>query len=50
MNFQPERAGDVKHSLADISLSQQMLGYEVTAGLDYGLEKTIQWYSTMACC
>ncbi len=44
VNFQPERAGDVKHSLADISLSQQELGYQVVAGLEYGLEKTIAWY------
>lgn len=48
VNFQPERTGDVKHSLADISRSQKMLGYEVIAGLDYGLEKTIEWYRTMA--
>ncbi len=47
VNFQPERAGDVKHSLADISRSQQMLGYEVNAGLDYGLDQTIRWYRTV---
>ena len=46
--FCPERAGDVKHSLADISRSQQMLGYAVVAGLDEGLEKTIEWYRTLA--
>ena len=46
IHFKPERTGDVQHSLADISRSQQMLGYEVTAGLDYGLEKTIEWYRT----
>jgi nucleoside-diphosphate-sugar epimerase len=46
--FQPERNGDVKHSLADISRSQQALDYKVIAGLDYGLDKTIEWYrSTM---
>ncbi len=44
VNFQPERIGDVKHSLADISLSQRMLGYKVVADLEYGLEKTIEWY------
>ena len=44
VNFQPERSGDVKHSLADISLSRDKLGYEVVADLHYGLEKTITWY------
>lgn len=44
INFQPERNGDVKHSLADISLGRRMLGYEVVADLHYGLEKTIEWY------
>lgn len=44
VNFQPERTGDVKHSLADISLSRDKLGYEVVADLHYGLEKTIAWY------
>lgn len=48
VNFQPERAGDVKYSLADISLSREMLGYEVIAGLDQGLKKTIEWYRTEA--
>ena len=48
VNFQPERSGDVKHSLADISLSQRMLNYEVVADLHYGLEKTIEWYRTQA--
>ena len=48
VNFQPERTGDVKHSLADIACSRQTLGYEVIAGLDYGLEKTIDWYRTVA--
>ncbi len=46
LTFQPERAGDVKHSLADISLSQSELGYEVVADLEYGLQRTIEWYRT----
>ncbi|MGI4757120.1 MAG: SDR family oxidoreductase [Janthinobacterium lividum] len=46
LNFQPERNGDVKHSLADISLSRRMLNYEVVADLHYGLEKTIDWYKS----
>ena len=48
VNFKPERTGDVKHSLADISRSRKMLGYEVVAGLEYGLQQTIDWCRTQA--
>ena len=44
VEFKPEREGDIKHSLADISLARQVLGYEVVTPLAYGLEKTIGWY------
>jgi len=42
--FGPERQGDVKHSLADISKARALLGYapEVTVG--EGLRKTFNWY------
>lgn len=43
-HFKPERAGDIRHSLADISLIEQELGYRATAGFRYGLERTIAWY------
>ena len=39
----PEREGDIKHSVADISLTRQALGYEVVADFRQGLEKTIAW-------
>lgn len=42
--FEPARAGDVRHSLADISLARELLGYEVTVGFEEGLRRTIQWY------
>ncbi len=48
LNFQPERSGDVKHSLADITCIQQELGYKVIADLNHGLEQTIEWYRTQA--
>lgn len=41
--FAPEREGDIKHSLADISLAERMLGYKVVADFEYGIEKTIAW-------
>ena len=44
VNFEPERTGDIQHSLADISLARKTFGYEVTADFRYGLERTIAWY------
>jgi UDP-glucose 4-epimerase len=39
--YQPARAGDIKHSFADISLAQQHLGYEVRYSFDDGLRLTV---------
>lgn len=38
------RAGEVKHSVADISLARRVLGYEPFATLEEGLDETIQWF------
>jgi UDP-N-acetylglucosamine 4-epimerase len=43
--FGPERKGDVKHSLADISKARKLLGYEPTISVEDGLKKTFSWYS-----
>jgi nucleoside-diphosphate-sugar epimerase len=42
--FKPERAGDVKHSLADISAAKQLLAYEPVTRLEDGLTETVEWY------
>ena len=42
--YQPERAGDVRHSLADISLIQTQLGYVPTHDIDQGLDEAAEWY------
>jgi nucleoside-diphosphate-sugar epimerase len=44
VKFGPERAGDVKHSLADISRAEQHLGYKPKVGFEEGLNRTIAWY------
>ncbi|MEP6644069.1 MAG: SDR family oxidoreductase [Acidobacteriaceae bacterium] len=44
--YGPERAGDVKHSLADLSRSDNFLGYKPTVHFEDGLRKTIDWYRT----
>ena len=42
--FAPPRPGDAKHSLADIQLAQEGLGYKVDVDFVEGLEKTVAWY------
>jgi len=46
VKFGPERPGDVKHSLADISLAEQCLGYKPKVGFEEGLVRTVEWYRT----
>jgi len=43
-DFQEPRAGDVKHSLADITRARELLGFEPRVGLRPGLELTIDWW------
>lgn len=38
------RPGDVRHSLADISKAQELLGYAPTHRLREGLSEAVQWY------
>jgi nucleoside-diphosphate-sugar epimerase len=38
------RTGDVKHSLADITLAQKHLGYSPDVGFEEGLRRTVAWY------
>lgn len=40
----PERAGDIKHSLADISLAAERLGYRPSVNFQEGLRRTVAWY------
>lgn len=42
--FGPERLGDVKHSLADISKASQLLGYAPAVTVGEGLKVTFAWY------
>lgn len=42
--YGPERLGDVKHSLADISKARRLLGYAPSYDIDRGLELAIDWY------
>ena len=40
------RAGDVLHSLADISKARELLGYEPSHRIGEGLEEALAWYVT----
>lgn len=42
--YEPVRVGDVRHSLADISLARSLLGYEPKVGLEEGLRLTLDWW------
>ena len=42
--YRPFRAGDVRHSLADISLARERLGYAPTHTLASGLKEALPWY------
>jgi UDP-glucose 4-epimerase len=43
-DFQPARVGDVRESLADISLARRLLGYEPKVRLEEGIKRTIAYY------
>jgi UDP-glucose 4-epimerase len=40
----PPRAGDVRHSRADIRQARQDLGYKPTVSFEQGLAETLRWY------
>ena len=42
--FGPDRAGDIKHSNADISKAKRLLGYEPEYDFERGLNEAIEWY------
>jgi UDP-glucose 4-epimerase len=45
-SFQPERTGDVRDSLADISLSRDVLGFREAIPFAEGLRRTVEYYRT----
>lgn len=42
--FGPDRAGDIKHSNADISKAKEMLGYNPGYSFEKGIKEAIEWY------
>ncbi|MBC8560073.1 SDR family oxidoreductase [Fumia xinanensis] len=43
-NFGPDRAGDIKHSNADISKARELLNYDPDYSFQDGIQLAIQWY------
>ena len=43
-NFGPDRAGDIKHSNADISKAKELLGYDPEWSFERGIQAAIEWY------
>lgn len=46
--YQPPRAGDVRDSLADLALAEELLGYRPIVDFAQGLDATVQWYQEQA--
>jgi nucleoside-diphosphate-sugar epimerase len=44
-SYSPEKLGDIKHSLADISKATNILGYKPRIDFEEGLKKTVDWFS-----
>lgn len=42
--FGPDRAGDIKHSNADISKAREKLGYDPEWSFERGIKEAIEWY------
>lgn len=42
--FGPDRAGDIKHSNADINCARKYLGYEPEWSFEKGIKDAIKWY------
>lgn len=45
-HFADERAGDIRHSMTDISKSQTLLGYSPKYDFEQGITATIDWYKS----
>lgn len=42
--YAAERSGDIKHSLADVSKAEALLGYRPPVRFEEGLKRTVEWY------
>jgi nucleoside-diphosphate-sugar epimerase len=45
VDYEPPRRGDVRHSLADISLARDILGYQPKVTVVEGLRRTVDFFA-----
>lgn len=43
-SYEAARAGDVRHSVADVSKARDLLGYTPAVSLQNGLERVVAWF------
>lgn len=46
--YAEHKPGDVKHSMADITQAQELLGYKVIVDFKEGLKRTVEWFKDNA--
>ena len=42
--YLPPRTGDIKHSLADVTQAQKIIGYQPAISFEQGIRQAIDWY------
>jgi UDP-glucose 4-epimerase len=42
--YEPERAGDIKHSWGDVSAARTALGFRASVSFTEGVRRTVEWY------
>src|SRR5436190_381613 len=47
VKYAPERAGDVKHSVAELTRAKRHLGYTPKIYFEEGLRRTVEWYRSV---
>ncbi|MBK5211933.1 MAG: SDR family oxidoreductase [Coriobacteriia bacterium] len=50
VEFAPNRAGDVKYSMAAIEKAKELIGYEPIVDFEEGIKRTYEWYLSNAHC
>jgi UDP-glucose 4-epimerase len=45
--FEKEKPGDIRHSVADISMATKLLGYDIVTDFKEGLRHTIEYFKTV---
>ncbi len=44
ISYAETQRGDAKHTLADVGLAKELIGYEPSVGIEEGLERFVAWY------